>query len=130
MKTLFTCIAALFIIAACSNDDDANSPDLLGTWVLTETLVDPGDGSGTFQPAESYRVVTFNDNGTYTASESFCNFYFDYGTGAINGSYTNINIICDTGVSVEMPYVVENGALIISYPCNEICKAKYQRQVP
>jgi hypothetical protein len=132
MKTLITCIAALFVIVACSNDDDNTvNTNILGTWGLSEILADPGDGSGTFMPVDSPRQVTFNANGTYSSnSESFCSFSGDnVGIQPSTGTYTETAIHCgDANPANDLQYTIDaNGSLIISYPYIEPCQAKYER---
>lgn len=131
MKAFFTCIAALFIIVSCSDDDDNTvNADILGTWGLSEVLADPGDGSGTFVPVDSPREVTFNADGTYTSnSESFCSFMIETGIQASTGTYTETAIHCgDANPASDLLYTIDaNGSLIISYPCIEPCQAKYER---
>jgi hypothetical protein len=67
MRTAFffgmVCTLLLF---SCSKSE-SNSMDqagLPGTWTLVETLADPGDGSGTWQPATAPLALTFTANGT------------------------------------------------------------------
>ena len=59
-----------FIFVSCNNDDDSNLEDasLLGDWKLVGTLIDRGDGSGTFQAVESDKVITFLSDGTFNSN--------------------------------------------------------------
>ncbi|WP_452222106.1 hypothetical protein [Lacinutrix salivirga] len=47
-----------------SYDDQKNfETGLIGNWKLIEVLVDPEDGSGTFQSIESNKTIEFKVNG-------------------------------------------------------------------
>ncbi len=48
---IFLFIAILFVAPACKKNNAENS-SLIGKWKLTEYLADPGNGSGTWQPAD------------------------------------------------------------------------------
>jgi hypothetical protein len=130
MKTLFSFIAAAFIVAACSNNNDTtnNIQSVLGTWRVAEMLVDPGDGSGTFETVDGDRTFTFEANGTVTSNANIC--YMSHmadipSTGTYSHTEQTITSQCEA--SYVLNYEIENGKLIITYPCVEPCKAKYER---
>jgi hypothetical protein len=131
MKTVFTLMAALAVIVACSNDDDVatENASVLGRWKLTAMLADPGDGSGTFSPA-SGREIQFNADGTYVAnSDSFCYFSSEFSLLTTVGNYNDTGIICNSnsGGTYDLLYTVEGNEMIITYPCFEPCRARYER---
>lgn len=104
---------------------------LVGTWKLTDVLVDPGNGRGTFQKANQDKVITFLSDGTLKSNTSYCQMSKDATIGTA-GSYSMNNsklvIACDTTES-SINFELKDGALIIEYPtqCMETCKEKYVR---
>ncbi len=42
----------MLLIISCSDNDD-NETTIIGTWKLSAELLDPGDGSGTYQTVSS-----------------------------------------------------------------------------
>jgi len=73
MKKLFNIvlISFLLVIYACRTNNPTASPSLSGKWKLTETLNDPGDGSGKFIPVPekaNYEYVEFKANGVLSGT--------------------------------------------------------------
>ncbi|KOS05249.1 hypothetical protein AM493_03765 [Flavobacterium akiainvivens] len=127
MKTIFSLFAVLLVIVACSDDDNNNTnPELVNTWRLTQILADPGDGSGTFTAVESDKTLKFAANGTVTSNGNLC-FMDVAATTASSGTYNDANgtITAQCEASYTLKYAIENGNLIITYPCFEPCKAKF-----
>ena len=58
-------MSALF--SSCEKDG-VNNPTLSGTWKLTESYADPGDGSGKYVkvPKDSQKLLVIGDDGTIT----------------------------------------------------------------
>ncbi|RZM27798.1 MAG: hypothetical protein EOO88_11395 [Pedobacter sp.] len=58
-------MSALF--SSCEKDG-VNTPTLLGTWKLTESYADPGDGSGKYVkvPKDSQKLLVIGEDGTIT----------------------------------------------------------------
>jgi hypothetical protein len=59
----FITLSFLFTLVACTKSSDNNS-SIIGRWKLTETLADPGDGSGTWMPAITNYIIQFNNDST------------------------------------------------------------------
>lgn len=135
MKSIFlsTFFLSVFLFAACEKDDAAPASDLSGTWQLVEVLADPGDGSGTFEPVDSDRTITFGADGAYTATGDLCTF------GATADSETS-GIFWPENQNVEpaecvfaspqsgITYTIDGDELILAYPCIEACRHKYRKQ--
>ncbi len=133
MKNLL--FIALFATLAGGCSSTPNSPDLnldkgeiTGKWQLTETLSDPGDGSGTWQPVENGKTLEFTSNGLVKSSTSFC-----HEEDINETSYDNVEnmISTDCGENTfELKYEVKDGDLYV-YPhnprCAEACGSKYEK---
>ncbi len=138
---LFLFAFASLLIVSCENpecDDTFSvcSPEVESIWLLTEVLLDPGDGSGTFQPVTSDRQLTFFADGAFLSIGSLCNLDVNDAeeiTGTINyedGQLMFLN--CFPNMSAEMlllPFTVTNDELILSFNCDEPCQFKYQRAI-
>jgi hypothetical protein len=62
-KILALAVIILTLISCSKNDDDTSSNLLIGTWKLTEMLIDPGNGSGTFNSVNSNKNLIFSNGG-------------------------------------------------------------------
>ena len=119
-------------MASCSNENNDNieNKEMIGEWELIEILLDPGDGSGTFQTVESDKILKFFEDGSVTSNSSLCN--MSSNTGSENsGTYSTdeqiINADSCAGTSTEIRYNLENSHLILSYFCIEPCQEKYAK---
>lgn len=89
--TTTTIIAVIVLTYACNKEktttaDKPATPkvSLTGKWKLTETFLDPGNGSGTWQPVGNkgdYSYIQFNQNGKLES-----NFYTGYETYGLKDS--------------------------------------------
>ena len=142
MKYYFS-IVLVFILLSCSSDDtkpEIENEDLLGKWRLIEQLADPGDGSGTFNPVESDRVIEFFSDGTVTVNGSLCYMSTKVETNAsgtyqvtsddtsdttFDGIITSDNCqFSDFRIYFDLPL---SGNLILWYPCIEGCGQKFKK---
>lgn len=123
---LFAAITLLF--SSCKKEEE---PDLVNSWKLIEVLADPGDGSGTFQPVTSDKVVSFYTDGTVTSNASICTMETQVGTSS-TGTYSTVDstIAVDDCVINGFPLTFEMSGsnLILNYPCIEPCREKYELQ--
>lgn len=76
MKALYNLsfIIVFFLISSCDKESLNKNTDLLGKWNLTETLADPGNGSGKWRAVsknEPVSDVEFKESGELQGS------YFD-----------------------------------------------------
>jgi len=128
-------ILFLVLAAACSStseeDLDFNQENLLGTWTLTETLVDPGDGSGTFKTVEDGYSITFRADSTFTSTRlQEC----QIGTYRIGENATVVfSYDCDDFTEVYEDMARLSGSNLITSPilpsrCIEACKHKFKRK--
>jgi hypothetical protein len=129
MKKYIAFFLLLGMMSSCTkNEADAPKSALTGTWKLSHVLADPGDGSGTFTPVDSEKLLSFSDNGNFTSNGSVCDMSVELNANT-NGTYSEDNstlhpIDCpDAGLKFE----VNNNTLNLIYPCIEPCIAKYTK---
>ncbi|MCL6294566.1 hypothetical protein [Jejuia spongiicola] len=141
MKNSILFLFALILISCTSDDNKVliENEALLGKWKVIEVLVDPGDGSGTFQPATYNRTVEFFSNAIVTASGTLCFLGSESNpsTGTfklISTNETDINHDGeikpnDCGFSEARVYfdITSNNELILWYPCIEGCGEKFEK---
>lgn len=122
----------LIVINSCNSDTPfVYDQGLIGSWVLTETLFDPGDGSGVFQPYSSNLNITFYDTGDFTTNGDLCNLVPDAGTQLFTGTYS----LADSTISLlacEHNYLkfnpnLEDNEVVINFLCIEPCAFKFSR---
>ncbi len=132
MKKTVLLLLIVSTLLSCSKDCDncGNDGNIQSRWILTEQLVDPGDGSGEFNPVDSDKVIEFLDNARIISNGSLCDMTITsdaYSSGRI---IMPDNVIipddCD-GTEFQYHFVVESDTLIIYYPCIEGCAHKYLR---
>ena len=136
MRKILVLLSLAFLCTACPNpnDDDGLFYDIVNKWVLIEVYNDPGDGSGDFVPIQSTKTLEFNEDLTFTATESLC-FGSDDNIG-VSGLYemSPQRILpegCPQGPSTDDPeyvitYSLDGEFLILQYPCIEECAEKYR----
>ncbi len=131
MKKLMLFFSILLLcIAACTNDDDNTSnPDLLGKWKLVAQLVDPGDGSGTFQPIESDLELEFLEEGLVKVSNgNLCSLAID-SDGNSTESYSTVENTIDVTCNNPIPisFEIKEASLLLYYSCIEACAQRYHK---
>jgi hypothetical protein len=57
IKVILSSIAVMAFLSACNTENQ--NEGLVSKWHLIEQLMDPGDGSGTFQPVTSDKTISF-----------------------------------------------------------------------
>lgn len=134
MKTKISVILLITLMACTSNNIPEMDTTLIGKWKLNEQLLDPGDGSGTFNPVNSNRVVEFFSNYTVTVNGEFCYMNSEVASST-SGTYTETsdNGYFDGVISPEncdynetKVYYTHDGAnLILWYQCIEGCAQKF-----
>jgi hypothetical protein len=130
-KTLFI-LLSLGILYSCNNDDDSNSNvELIGNWKLIEVLVDPGDGSGTFNSVVSDKIITFENDETITSNGNLCDMSIS-SDAQTSGIYSNSEMTFNStdcnNSNYDYTFEQNGNVLIINYPCIEPCQAKYLKE--
>ncbi len=121
----------MILTAFCSCKKNRTENALVGKWLLTETLADPGDGSGTFQAVNSSKTLTFNGDGTVTSNGSICLLSIESNTSSSGTYSTGDSTITSsdcTNSPLALTYELDGSTLIINYPCIEACKGKFEKQ--
>ncbi len=130
----FIKLSLLFILNffACtkSSDTNKNPASLIGKWKLTETLTDPGDGSGTFINTTIYAYIVFKNDSSLEKSNLYsANISFE----SVRYSLPNDSVIVfidSSGMNVLMyyKYKIDVDTLTIMGGCYEACGSKYIKQ--
>lgn len=136
MKQLIKYLFLSLIIFSCSEDNsrESETSEFLGKWKLTQTLFDPGDGSGVYVDVDSNdnREIEFLSNGNVISNYALCfenpdqplidNFSAPY---FADDDYILPNDCFPEGYNIE--YRLQGENLILSYPCIEGCLYKFVR---
>ncbi|MFK7787550.1 MAG: hypothetical protein AB8B56_20675 [Crocinitomicaceae bacterium] len=126
---LFVVIGLFALLSACNKE--ACCEDIVGEWRLVEELMDPGDGSGTFQPIVSNKIVKFNSDGTFEANDDMCGLSNQSSATNHTGTYdTSTETFspdnCMSMAPMSYRYSVSGSYLILTYPCICGCQQKYK----
>ena len=131
MKNLFL-IFLFATITSCSttfnSPADLDTKEITGKWQLTESLADPGDGSGTWQTVENGRTLEFDEDGMVYSSTSFC-----YGEEIHEATYDASEKMISSNCAdrnVELSYELKEGKLFVTPHnprCAEACGTKYSK---
>jgi hypothetical protein len=138
MKKIITFLFAFAILFSCDKSNNeiqkvdcgtiTQENGLIGKWKLIETLLDPGDGSGVFQPVVSDKTIEFYNDSNVTSNGSLCDLTTEsdsttYGIYSAADSIISVSS-CNSGI-LNIGYELINSTLVLSYTCYEPCKAKY-----
>ncbi|HYC27652.1 MAG TPA: hypothetical protein VEB42_02535 [Chitinophagaceae bacterium] len=127
MKYLAIILSAVMILSCkrtvCPVETDST---LVGKWKFIEYLMDPGDGSGTWQPAQANQTyVQFNADGSMSSD-----------LGMLTG-YTRYEIQPDSSLLLTTPpatnsfplrFKITGNTLELNPPCFEKCGFKFRKQ--
>ncbi|MBC2839579.1 hypothetical protein [Robiginitalea sp. SC105] len=131
MKKIFVLFLGCLLLGCQEDNDDVVLADELeGTWLLTEVLFDPGDGSGEFAPSDAGFEITLRQDNTFEANFHVCR-VFEEGNRQ-TGTFTRIGvteilITCGDSFSRGIQGRLENGQLVFYYPCIEPCVYRFER---
>lgn len=116
-------------VFACSKDnaeeEEYGPGSLIGIWKEYEAYMDPGDGSGTFQPVNGI-TLTINSDRTYTTSP---NHYAWGGSGRIQ-LYNDSTVQFVRSASDPLFYATfrfKADKMEVYYMCIEGCGSKFKR---
>jgi hypothetical protein len=123
-RTYILIVMLLIAVApACSIfKHRVTSSPLVGRWQLTETLSDPGDGSGKWMPAEtgSKLYIIFDTDGSVSGNGL---------PGTTRFAYTDSTHIALTqkgnALPVKYRYKISQNILELNPPCREACGMRY-----
>ncbi len=125
-KAIFIALAIMGL--ACSKPGNAA---LTGKWILSEELIDIGDGKGTFKASNTQLIIEFLEDGTFTSSHSFCPggaAKNKKGTGTYSTASSKIlPANCTAGEAGNITFELSGSELILSLPGIEAHKQKYRQ---
>lgn len=131
MKMRFFVLVIFSMLLSCEQDNSHNSEtnEFIGKWKMTETLIDPGDGSGTYAPVSGEYFLEFFTDGTVDSNYMLCTL-----SGTNTGSYTSTYFAeeqyiqsqtCNANQDFQISFQMEGENLILNYPCVEACLVKF-----
>ncbi len=129
-------LSALLLVAAVFSScdkkvDTQNTPaNLEGTWRLVEIYMDPGDGSGDFEPVNSYKTLTFSSGGALSSNGDICQISAAVGkpsTGTYSTADSTLSGCSNGGKTWNIDFELKGSDLLLHYPCIEACIAKFQK---
>ena len=119
----------ILLTVACDTDDvlltePTPSAPVTGVYRLSARLLDPGDGSGTFQAVDSEQTLTLSVDSTLVVNEDIC--ALTEAPGQTRGRYTANGIVVLEGCP-DLPYRIDffEREVRLSFPCFEPCINKY-----
>ncbi len=139
MRTINRSLAAavlLFSVVIFNSCDKKmstnNTPTTLeGTWRLVAIYMDPGDGSGDFEPVNSYKTLTFSSEGSLSSNGEICQISSAVGkptTGTYSQSKSTISASCGSQAAPwDIKYEMKGTELLLHYTCIEACIAKFEK---
>ena len=120
MKKVALLILVVFAFSACKKD--IKNSELIGKWKLIESLADPGDGRGTWQPSDpsNPKYIEFLKDGTlmFTPSGQYDSERYEI------TSDSTMTFFRGSGNST-MRYHMSGNLLTLNSPCIEACGSKY-----
>lgn len=122
MKKLTTLsLLSILVFFACEKDEKLTTP-LQGEWRLTETLADPGDGSGEWQTAskDSVTYIIFNEDGSLETNLSSKMERYK-----IKDSVYLEIVLTDQENPIPYRYQIDKKNLILNPPCIEACGLRF-----
>jgi hypothetical protein len=132
MRPVHLLFAIAFLLFSCGKEEtpELTLTELEGTWLLTEVLFDPGDGSGEFEPSDAGFEITLRADNTFEANFHVCRI-FEQGDRR-NGDFVRIAeeellISCNEQLLNSIQGRLEEGNLILYYPCIEPCIYKFRK---
>jgi hypothetical protein len=129
MKTILIVFSSIILVFSCTKQE-TNDSNLIGRWRLSEVLLDPGNGSGTFQSVSSSKILEFHSDGTVTSNGEICSMSIDTDSPSI-GTYSNSEstIYSSNCSSVGIKYQRSGTTLVLNFPnCDEPCATKYLKE--
>ncbi len=132
MKKILSLALLVFMISCTKTEKQIELPSepspttVYGKWKLIETYSDPGDGSGNYEPTNSGKTFEFLVDGTLLSNGEICSLSTDTGT-ASNSTFSISTQKINCPNNFNMTYELENGKLLVRFPCIEGCTHKFER---
>lgn len=127
MKILVATALVFITFFACTKDNkDFGTASIFGEWKEFESYMDPGDGSGTYQPVEGI-LLSIKSDSTYTCSAQHYAWGSNGKISLVNDSTISINSNQST-TDFHAIFNKQNGILEVRYFCIEGCGSKFKKQ--
>ena len=132
MKKGLLRIAFSLLALSCSTSNEVETPkeaennSLIGKWKLIETYSDPGDGSGTFQAANSQKTFEFFSNDSVYSNGEICSLSTDAQSPS-SSTFSDSTKTINCPNSYRLFYEFKNQHLMLYFPCIEPCIFKLER---
>jgi hypothetical protein len=123
-NTVLFLLLFTIVLPACRKTDRTagNNATLPGTWTLVETLTDPGDGSGTWKPAQAPLVLLFTGDGHIQGSA------FPQARQYTVLNENTIKFVYADGTFILYNYTLSGSKLMLSGGgCIEACGLKFSK---
>lgn len=126
MKNVFAFVLLFGFFSSCATDEAPNLNDskLLGTWQLTEILIDPGDGSGSFEMVQSEKILEFGSDGIVTSNGQINRASIESNMPSSLRFSKKESVIYTEGFA-SMKFELKDSVLVLNAPCIEACQSKY-----
>jgi hypothetical protein len=121
----YAALILMIVAFACSKPETSsiNSNSIVGKWIQTSYLTDPGDGSGTWHPDNTgANYIIFNEDSSAECSPSF---------GELASyhilSDSTLNLVYSDGTIFQRIYKLDGNTLTLMGGCIEACGSIYSR---
>lgn len=122
VKKLNNLILIFIILSLTACEKFGSDSSITGKWKLTETLADPGDGSGKWQSvtgSKTYLILNSDGSITGTSDKSFRQYRI------IDDRM--IEFVFQNGTTTIRMYKLSGNSLEISGGCIEACGLRYKK---
>jgi len=120
-KLIALFLFTLVISTSCKKSDDNTNSEIVGEWVSTESLADPGNGSGTWRSItdDQRTILVIKSNGKITGSTTYKSYK------VIDGQTIELKAI--DGDLFQRSYTIVGNQLTIMGGCIEACGLRYTK---
>lgn len=132
MKMRLVIFALLIGVTACEKEtSDTLNPNVLeGSWLLIEALREGEDGKRVFLPVDSQREIQLLPDNTFVTNYDVCQ-AIEEGE-KFSGNFDRIGIQeflipCAESLLNSVQGRLENGYLVLYYPCSVPCAYKFEK---
>ena len=128
-KTFSAAILIICLFIACGKSSIKLNHLTNTKWVLTETLFDPGNGSGQWMPVSPStpnQIIEFKQGGKFSGGQVAILHNYDHWKASSDSTLTFTTSAYSINNTIYSNYKMENGKLIISLACIEACALKFE----
>lgn len=118
LRTYFLTLIFGWFFLSCDKEEQMES-SLYGKWQLTESLADPGNGSGEWKKAEDYLYIVLSENGDIETNMGSMVSY-----SIVDSVHLEI-VASDREETFLYRYYLEGNQLTLNPPCIEACGMRF-----